>query len=284
MYLNNKLLKTVTVSTLFKLLLICLMIDFTTMALLRQYMPIDGVQKVFLESLIFILIFSVPFYYFYYRPLLNFFNTSTEVLKEFETVLKTTTDGFWITRVKDDGQFLFVNDAYCSMIGYTREELLKMKISDIDSFQSPEVMKNYFAKIIETGHDRFITKHRTKSGEILEILVSVTYLNINEGRFYVFLNDITREQIMKRNIISQNEKLYEIAFLQSHQVRTPIVNVLGIINLINFENPNDPENPELISALKTVTNDFDSIIRKIVSKTHEIDKLRNTEESLDNLV
>jgi PAS domain S-box-containing protein len=206
------------------------------------------------------------------------------VLKEFETVLKTTTDGFWITSVKDNGQLLFVNDAYCSMIGYTREELLKMNIGEIDAFQSPEVMKNYFSKIIETGHDRFITKHRTKSGEILDIKISVTYLKIHGGRFYVFVNDITREQRMNRNIISQNEKLYEIAFLQSHQVRTLIVNVLGIINLINFENPNDPENPELILALKTATIDFDSIIRKIVSKTHEIDKLRNEDESLDNLV
>lgn len=48
---------------------------------------------------------------------------------EYETILKTTLDGFWI--IDKDGHFLEVNNAYCSMIGYTRNELLNMTIMDI---------------------------------------------------------------------------------------------------------------------------------------------------------
>jgi PAS domain S-box-containing protein len=193
--------------------------------------------------------------------------------------LRTTTEGFWINSENSNGKFLYVNDTYCNMIGYTREELLKMNISDVDATESKDDIKIHFKKIIETGRDKFITCHRTKSGNIIEIEVSVTYLNINGGRFYAFLNDITSEQKLKRNIIVQNEKLYEIAFLQSHQVRAPIGNVLGLIDLINFENPNDSQNAELILALKTATVDFDSIIKEIVSKTNEIAQLRDADEA-----
>jgi PAS domain S-box-containing protein len=260
--------------------MVCLTIDFATMMLLRQLVPSSSIYTIFFESILFISLLSLPFYYFFYRPFLNLHNNSTEVLNEFETLLRTTTEGFWITDIKNNGEFLYVNDAYCNMIGYTRKELLQMNIRDVDPVESMEEMKSHFKKIIETGHDRFVTCHRTKSGNTLEIEVSVTYLNINGGRFYAFLNDITQEQKLKRNTIVQNEKLYEISSLQSHQVRAPITNILGIINLINFENPNDPENIELILALKTATVDFDSINREIVKKTYNIPQLTNTVKTI----
>lgn len=69
---------------------------------------------------------------------------------------------------------------------------------------------------------------------------------------------------------TQNAKLVEIVFLQSHQVRAPIVNIFGLINMFNFDNPNDPANSEVLINLKKTTKDFDNIIREIVKKTEEI--------------
>jgi DNA-binding NtrC family response regulator len=69
---------------------------------------------------------------------------------------------------------------------------------------------------------------------------------------------------------NQNEKLVEIAFLQSHQVRAPIANIIGLIGMFNSENPNDPVNAEVISNLQTTVTALDSIILNIVQKTHEI--------------
>ena len=41
------------------------------------------------------------------------------------TMLATTSDGFWL--LDRDGRFLTVNEAYCRMTGYSREELLKLE-------------------------------------------------------------------------------------------------------------------------------------------------------------
>lgn len=68
----------------------------------------------------------------------------------------------------------------------------------------------------------------------------------------------------------QNSKLLEIAFLQSHQVRGPITNILGLIELFNHENPNDPINGEIMRKLQQTTMEFDSIIHKVVKNTIEI--------------
>lgn len=71
----------------------------------------------------------------------------------------------------------------------------------------------------------------------------------------------------------QNSKLFEIAFLQSHQVRGPITNILGLIELFNHQDPNDPINSEIITKLLQTTIEFDSIIHKVVQNTKEIKDL-----------
>jgi DNA-binding NtrC family response regulator len=72
---------------------------------------------------------------------------------------------------------------------------------------------------------------------------------------------------------TQYEKLRQIAFLQSHQVRGPIASILGLINLFNSDNPGDPLNCEVIKNLRMTTRAFDDIIHEIVQKTSEIEKI-----------
>jgi DNA-binding NtrC family response regulator len=67
-----------------------------------------------------------------------------------------------------------------------------------------------------------------------------------------------------------NEKLFEIAFLQSHQVRVPVTQIIGLFSLFNFENPSDPINAEVLNKLKESAESLDNIIREIVKKTNEI--------------
>lgn len=72
----------------------------------------------------------------------------------------------------------------------------------------------------------------------------------------------------------QNERLFEIAYLQSHQVRAPIAHVLGLIGLFNFDKPNDPINAEVIKKLRVATVVFDEIIYEIVKKTNDIKAIK----------
>jgi DNA-binding NtrC family response regulator len=82
------------------------------------------------------------------------------------------------------------------------------------------------------------------------------------------------KKLANEKLRMQHQKLYEIAVMQSHQVRAPIANVLGLISLINFDKPNDPLNTQIIKNLKKTTQAFDSVIREIVQKTSEIKQLQ----------
>ena len=94
--------------------------------------------------------------------------------EEYATILHTTMDGFWIVDTR--GCFLEVNEAYCRMIGYNREELLHMGILDIEAIEEDEDIKKRMRKIMEVGHDRFETRHRGKDGRIIDVEVSTNYM------------------------------------------------------------------------------------------------------------
>lgn len=67
----------------------------------------------------------------------------------------------------------------------------------------------------------------------------------------------------------QNNLLKEIAWQQSHRVRSPVANILGLISLIDENKPDHPENKELLTYIKSEAIVLDQIIKNIVNKTKE---------------
>lgn len=107
----------------------------------------------------------------------------------YSTIIQTSMDGFWMLDMH--GHFLEVNDAYSKLIGYSREELLKMCISDVEAVEVPEVTAEHIRRVREAGTDRFETKHRCSNGAIVDIEVSVNYTDAGGGMMFSFLRDIT---------------------------------------------------------------------------------------------
>ncbi len=93
--------------------------------------------------------------------------------------------------------------------------------------------------------------------ELLQSLADITSVSIENVYAY-------------NELKAQNERLYEIAFLQSHQVRVPIAHILGLYNLFNFENPGDSKNSELLKRLKTSIDELDKMVKQIVDNTYSI--------------
>lgn len=95
-----------------------------------------------------------------------------------------------------------------------------------------------------------------------------------------FSRDITETKLHQIRIQDQNERLKEIAWIQSHEVRVPVANILGLLNAFNYKDLNDPFNLEVLAYLNVVTQNLDSIIRNIVNKTNEINDHSDLNSSL----
>jgi PAS domain S-box-containing protein len=119
-------------------------------------------------------------------------------------LLATSTDGFWLADL--DGLLLDVNEAYCRMSGYSREELLGMTLHDLEAFETPEETAGHIRNIVESGFDRFETKHRTKDNRIIDIEASVSPLRTT-GQVLGFARDITLQKQEREALRSGEERL-----------------------------------------------------------------------------
>ncbi|MDP2143977.1 MAG: EAL domain-containing protein [Gallionella sp.] len=114
---------------------------------------------------------------------------ATEVQKR---VIDTAVDGYW--HVDCNGRLIDVNDAYCRMSGYSREELLRMRITDLEAKEkTPEEIGTHLEYIFEHGSDCFETLHRHKDGHLLDVEVATTYWK-DTNQFFAFVRDISERK------------------------------------------------------------------------------------------
>jgi len=105
------------------------------------------------------------------------------------SILEATLDGYW--RVDAEGHLLDVNEAYCRQSGYSRDELLQMRIADLEAAESKSEVAERIRHVVETGSDQFETIHRRKDGSLWHVEISTTRHRIANGQLVVFSRDIS---------------------------------------------------------------------------------------------
>ncbi len=88
---------------------------------------------------------------------------------------------------------------------------------------------------------------------------------------YVLGTDITDRVIAEQTLREQNDKLAEIAWMQSHEVRGPVATILGLTNIFNHQKPHDPINKEILERLVETANKLDHVIHRIVTLSDKIE-------------
>jgi two-component system sporulation sensor kinase A len=138
-----------------------------------------------------------------------------ESAEQYHVITSTSMDGFAL--VDTDGHLLDVNEAYSRMIGYSRDELLKMSILDIDAIDTPDDIRERLQKIIEIGPDRFESRHRRKDGHVIDVEVSTTFMR-QSGHFLVFLRDITERKRAEETLCESEERYRQLFELESDAI------------------------------------------------------------------
>jgi PAS domain S-box-containing protein len=130
--------------------------------------------------------------------------------KHYRAIVETSSDGFWATDTQ--GRIREVNQAYVARSGFTREELLRMRISDLEArYGEPEVHAR-IAEVIGAGACRFETRHRTRDGAVWDVEVSTSYFpGGGEGRIFTFLRDITERKRAERTLAESERRFREMA-------------------------------------------------------------------------
>ncbi|HOD13097.1 MAG TPA: PAS domain S-box protein [Spirochaetota bacterium] len=113
---------------------------------------------------------------------------------------------FWLTR---DGGFEYVNDEACRSLGYTRSELLGMKLWDIDPVLSIEKWESDQARYHlnrQGGSDTFESVHRCKDGTRYPVEVKTQFLWFGEHEMHVaVVRDISERKQAEKELHESEE-------------------------------------------------------------------------------
>jgi PAS domain S-box-containing protein len=194
-----------------------------------------------------------------------------ELLKESESHYRTlfvlNPTPMWVL----DGKtlmFLQVNEAAIWNYGYTNEEFLAMSIKDIKLKTDLTNLSSDLKRNTETGKPvHLITRHRRKNREEFDAEVVFNAILFNGKRAVLAITqDISAQLSYIKAIETQNKKLHDIAYIQSHHVRAPLARIMGLVDLIMRSTGERPD-PELLSFLSQSATDLDQVIRDVTRNT-----------------
>ncbi|MHA1291581.1 MAG: PAS domain-containing sensor histidine kinase [Promethearchaeota archaeon] len=169
-----------------------------------------------------------------------------EKLKESEekyrSILENIKEAYFEVDLK--GDFIFVNNAFCEIIGYSRDEIIGMNFSQFVDKTNKEKLFHHYNNIYLSGIEQVNFEYEAikKNGKKVYIDTSA-YLrydkNGNKVGFYGLCRDITekkkaeiliKEEIRKLKDLDQIRK--DLISRVSHELKTPLATVLGASELL----------------------------------------------------
>jgi PAS domain S-box-containing protein len=129
-----------------------------------------------------------------------------EKLQHTKPVIDCMADAvFW---VKPDAHFLYANDAACSLLRYSRQELLSMSMHDVKPDFLPKDWSKYWRTIKQQGYLYFETIHRTNEGQSFPVEITMTYLEYNSREYgCILIRDISQRQQLSTALQKVNQEL-----------------------------------------------------------------------------
>jgi PAS domain S-box-containing protein len=76
---------------------------------------------------------------------------------------------------------------------------------------SPKLVGQHLQRIIQSGSDRFESRHRCKDGRIIEVEVIATFLKLRERYVFAFMRDITERKQAEQLLRASQERFRQLA-------------------------------------------------------------------------
>jgi len=128
--------------------------------------------------------------------------------EKYRNILESMAETYLETDVK--GDFVFFNDSFCRVLGYSREELQGASYKQITPLANQQYVFNAFNEIYNTGKTRTFSGHEalTKDGSTIYFDMSISLLRSPAGESIGFVGlarDVT-EEVKNRRKIEESER------------------------------------------------------------------------------
>jgi len=200
-------------------------------------------------------------------------------LKLLESVITNSKDAVVITEavsIDDSGpKIVYVNEAFTKMTGYTREEILGKTPKLLHGPETDQKEMEKLSKAVENWEPCEIeVVNYKKNREPYWVNFTAVPVPDNKGSYNHWVaiqKDITerkRDEREKTRLINElvqnNRDLKQFSYITSHNLRSPLTNLLALIKLLNWDDIQDEENKVLLRSFEKSTEQLNATINDLL--------------------
>ncbi len=146
-------------------------------------------------------------------------------------------------QVGKDGRFMRVNERFCEMTGYSREELLTMGPLDLDHPEDRVVDQERVAKFLaeSDGVYRAEKRYLRKDGSVVWVRVAANLLrDENPESFHsaAIIEDISERKLAEQALQDADRRKDEFIATLAHELRNPLAPMQTAIELLRHRDAN----------------------------------------------
>ena len=175
-----------------------------------------------------------------------------------------------------EGYFVKINPAFVKLLGYTEEELASKKISEFIyeedrrlTAEHRERLKNNVPLV------NFENRYVCKNGQLVWLHWTSIPME-KEQLVYAIAKDITHKKRLESDRISRltqlseiNEKLKRLNYTTTHDLRSPLNNLISMVDLIDMTKIEDTETQEILNFIRLSAEGLKASLNSLVDASKQ---------------
>ena len=188
-----------------------------------------------------------------------------EELMRYKELFDNVAEGVFIFNRKE--QLIESNERVLETTGYSKEELLNLKISDLVEPDQIPALKKIMDQVSRQKEVRFELNLKAKNGKLIPNEINCRYVSyLGQYCFLCVARDITQTKMLQNQLI-RSERLAatgQLAASIAHEINSPLQGITALLNVIRTNYQKDNKLLEQLDLIKSAFESIRDTVRNLI--------------------